>query len=218
MFSTLLFHHFDCCHFQSVSCHALLNACFHVPGDSRRLPAVQPRLQSKVTEWTFNKDHKYCYTPQFACFFIASTMHIDSSMEIYIFWVDGNILINIFCNPQVRLRAAWKGGKKCCPHLQVKYIMYSNILKKDTTSGIVIFNIFVSRSGRRILVAQERMASLGYTSLRLYRSADIFGFWFLSCKIKSHIIINFLQGQHQRLEGKWRPSTITVRGIKIVID
>ena len=32
------------------------------------------------------------------------------------------------------------------------------------------FNFFVSRSGRRILVAQERMSSLGYTSLRLYRS------------------------------------------------
>ena len=66
------------------------------------------------------------------------------------------------------------------------YYVIKNILKKDTTFGIVIFYIFVSRSGRRILVAQERMASLGYTSLRLYRSAYIFGFWFLSCKIKSH--------------------------------
>ena len=56
------------------------------------------------------------------------------------------------------------------------YYVIKYILKKDTTFGIVIFYIFVSRSGRRILVAQERMASLGYTSLRLYRSADIFGF------------------------------------------
>ena len=95
----------------------------------------------------------------------------------------------------------------------------SNMSKKDTTCRILIFIIFVFKSGRRILVAQERMASLGYTSLRLYRSADIFGFWFCLAKLKvtNNIIVNFLQGQHQRLEGKWRPSTITVRGVKIVV-
>jgi len=62
--------------------------------------------------------------------------------------------------------------------------------------------VLTCRSGRRILVAQERMASLGYTSLRLYRSANIFGFCLAKLKVTNSIIINFLQGQHQRLEGK----------------
>ena len=93
----------------------------------------------------------------------------------------------------------------------------SNILNKDTTCRILIFIIFISRSGKRILVAQERMTSLGYTSLRLYRSASIFGFCLAKLKVTNSIIIDFLQGQHQRLEGKWRPTTITVRGVKIVV-
>ena len=132
-------------------------------------------------------------------------------MQIFVFWVDGHFW---WIYPAI-LRYSFQ-----LPDKEAKNVVLtcrSNILNKDTTYRILIFIIFISRSGRRILVAQERMASLGYTSLRLYRSANIFGFCLAKLKVTNNIIINFLQGQHQRLEGKWRPTTIMVK-IVVVKD